>query len=383
VIGGAAALAVMLYYAVKLRRRDAGERLSAETPGGRSTSFSPIQGWSVKTKPDAASQLSYKQIYVRLFQLSIPIVLFSMTVTLIYSLDTSFIHYLLRNLFDFEQRREIIGIMAGRAQSLAGIPIILAIALSQSVVPLISAAHTQGLHDQLQKHTTRVLQLAILSGLPLVLMISTAARPIDAFVFGYDKSSAYGIEISPHIIALLTVSAIFQIIMQTSGAVLMGLGRMKPLVLSVILGVSVKIAGNYLLSPSMGIYGIAVSTGLCFVVMSYWNLYILRKNVKFTIFSPRKWLGLLVSTAIIALIGVGLEKLTHTYVHLLGLLRLNEGINAAIVCVVVLLLYPLLLGAMRVVTKADIEQFPASLQRLIGKVARLLGRKPPTAKMPQ
>ena len=126
------------------------------------------------------------------------------------------------------KRLGLVGIIGGRAQSLAGIPIILAIALSQSVVPIISAAYSRKDMKQVGHQTTRVLQLSILSGLPAVLVIAIAARPLDFFMFGHEDT-AYGMSHGPHMISLLTLGAMFQIVMQTSGAVLMGMGRMKPL----------------------------------------------------------------------------------------------------------------------------------------------------------
>ncbi|MNI27997.1 putative cell division protein YtgP [compost metagenome] len=316
--------------------------------------------------------MSYKQIYLSLLKVAFPIVVFSVTVTLIYNIDSSMIIPLLKDQFDREQALELIGILGGRAQSLAGIPIILAIALSQSVVPIISAAFSRKEMKQVGHQTSRVLQLAILSGLPMVLMISIAARPVDWFIFGYEDST-YGIDNGPYIIALLTISVMFQIVMQTSGAVLMGMGRMKILMLSVVFGIAAKVAGSILLSPWFGIYGIVASTGLCFIVMTWMNLAALKKEVSFVVMG-RRWGGLIVSILVIGCLGLGAEWLTHHYVHPFALDRINNGINAVLVCGFVLVLYPLLLMVTRVVKKEDMQSFPAPVQKLIAKVSRFVKR---------
>jgi stage V sporulation protein B len=360
VIGGVAALAVMLYYSRELRKRD---RKEAQLSSGSKTSNSGS---------DPSEHLSYKQIYGKLLRLSVPIVIFSMTVTLIYNIDSSSIHPLLSGMFDYEHRRELIGILTGRAQSLAGLPIILAIALSQSIVPIISSAYSRGDKAELKRQTSKVLQLAILSGLPAVLLVAVAARPIDGFIFGHEKT-AYGYSVGPHLISLLTVSAMFQIVMQTSGAVLMGMGEMRALVASVAIGVAVKLAGNFVLSPWLGIYGIIAATGLCFIVMTWFNLSVLRKKVTFTVLG-RRWNGLLLAVSIIAVIGLSLEWLTHRYVHPFAAARLNEGVNAVLVGGFTLVLYPLLLLALRVVTKEDLQNFPRPVQKLLNKGRRLMGR---------
>ncbi|WP_311198758.1 oligosaccharide flippase family protein [Paenibacillus hexagrammi] len=133
VAGGAAALVVMIYFTVKLKKRDAAasklarEQTAAAQSGPASTGAMP----------------RYRDIYRGLFKLSIPIVVFSMMVPLVYLIDTSIITPLLEGAIGHKEALGLVGIMGARAQSLAGIPIILAIALSQSVVPIISAAYSK------------------------------------------------------------------------------------------------------------------------------------------------------------------------------------------------------------------------------------------------
>lgn len=361
VMGGIAALAVMLYYALKLKRRDAQSNIAAEQ----------IAAGSAQS-PQSHTPVRYREIYRSLLKLSIPIVIFSVTVTLVYAIDTSIIIPLLEGTIGRREALGLVGIIGGRAQSLAGIPIILAIALSQSVVPIISAAYSRKDMKQVGHQTTRVLQLSILSGLPAVLVIAIAARPLDFFMFGHEDT-AFGMSHGPYMISLLTLGAMFQIVMQTSGAVLMGMGRMKPLMIHVAVGIAVKLAGSFLLAEWFGIYGIIGSTGLCFIVMSWLNLRSLRKEVDFTILG-RRFIGLLCSIVVIVILGLGAEWLTHTYVHPTSWYRLNEGINAVLVCGFSAALYPLMLVVTRVVTKDDVKNFPSPVQKLIGKVSRLIKR---------
>ena len=173
----------------------------------------------------------------------------------------------------------LVGIIGGRAQSLAGIPIILAIALSQSVVPIISAAYSRKDLKQVGQQTTRVLQL--------VYSFRFSCRTHDQLLrLDRSTSSCSGMRIplmelshGPHMISLLTAGAMFQIVMQTSGAVLMGMGRMKPLMAHVAVGIAIKLLGSFVLGQWFGIYGIIVSTGLCFIAMSWLNFRSLRKEV--------------------------------------------------------------------------------------------------------
>jgi len=353
VMGSVAAAAVMVYYAAKLRRGDRSE--------------------AVASAPEPPSTLPFKTIYAQLFKLSIPIVIFSMTVTLIYTIDSSIVTLLLRDQVGEQNAREILGILVGRAQSLAGIPIILAVALSQSVVPIISSAYSQKDMKQVSDQTGKVLQLSILSGLPMVLVICLAAGPINAFIFGNPTGSSVVDSYAAPIIILLTVSALFQIVMQTSGAVLMGMGKMRALVLHVVAGIAVKLIGSYVLAPALGIYGIIAATCLCFVVMTILNLRVLRGEVAYRVLGAKRWFGLALTTVIIAAVGIGLDVPVQRFVTPFGSPRWDAALQTVILCGVTGAAYPVLLMLTRTLRLSDLQHMPGPVQRLVRKFApRLL-----------
>jgi O-antigen/teichoic acid export membrane protein len=365
VIGSIAAVAVMIYYALKLRRKDRAEQADS-SPVNRTDHKQTSSG---KTK----APLAFKEIYSQLFKLSIPIVIFSLTVTLVYTIDSSIVTLLLMGQIGETNAREILGVLVGRAQSLAGIPIILAIALSQSVVPIISSAYSKRDMKLVSEQTGKVLQLSILTGLPMVLIICLAAGQLNDFIFpgGSVIVDAY----AAPIIIVLTVSSIFQIMMQTSGAVLMGMGKMRPLILHVVIGIAIKLIASFLLAPWLGIYGIIAATCLCFIAMMVLNLRALRSEVAYQVLGARRWRGLSLTVFIIVAVGIGLDWIVRTYVWPFGEPHSDAFIQAVILCGFAAGAYPLLLLATRTVSVADIQHMPRPIQRLIGKVApRLLKR---------
>ena len=349
VMGSVGAIAVMLYFAWKLRREDRAKQAERDAKAKRAGTA----GGQGNSAPETG--LTYRRIYAMIFRNSIPIVIFSMTVSLIYFIDSSIVIPLLKEREGADRAVEILGILGGRAQSLAGIPVILAIALSQSVVPIISAAYAKGDREQLSSQTSRALQISILSGLPMVLAICAAALSINIFMFG----NADG---TPVIIAL-TLSAMFQIVMQTSGAILMGLGEMRKLVLFVAIGIAIKLAGSFLLAPWLGIYGIIAATALCFAVMTRLNLTALRSKVPYVILG-RKWFGVLAATFLAASAGVLTQWVLHTYAQWFGP-RLSAGVHAGTAGTVTLVAYAFLLLSFRVMAKDDLQRLPAPVRKML------------------
>ncbi|WP_426451714.1 putative polysaccharide biosynthesis protein [Paenibacillus sp. S-38] len=358
VIGGVAALAVMLYYGSKLRRQDLRERGDSVPPEQKA----------------AAAALTAGTIYKQLFRLSVPIVIFSVTVTLVYLIDSWLATPLLKGAMGLEDAGRVLGILTGQAQSLAGIPIILAVALSQSVVPIISSAYAQNDLKQVSEQTGKVLQLSILTGLPVVLVIALAARPLNFFIFENEAGTLIDDRFAPGVIAALTVTAIFQIVMQTSGAVLMGMGRMKPLMAGVGVGIAVKLAASFALAPLLGIYGLVAATALCFIVMAAINLSVLRRAVPYRVFGLRRWVGLAFSTAAVAGIGILLDVLCRDAVNPFGHLRADSFLQAGIVCAITGAAYILLLFLTRVMTLQDLDRMPGPLRKLAKPLQRRLGR---------
>lgn len=357
VMGSVGAVGVLAWYMIRLRKADEREGIAQAARQNRA----------------AAESTSYKRIYATIFRVSVPIVLFSMTVPLIYFVDSSTVISLLEGQMGNGSAKELLGILTGRAQSLAGIPIILAIALSQSIVPIVSSAYARKDLEQVRVQSSKALQISVITGLPIVLAIAIAARPINATLFPMDQFKYLVSENGNGIIAFLTVTALFQIVMQTSGSILMGLGAMRPLVYNVFIGLAFKLVGSFLLARWFGIYGIMAATAVCFIVMMVLNLQVLRRKVPFTIFPASKWVGLVVTTVVITAICVPLEWLTHDSITWFPY-KVNQLVNAVIVGGVSVLLYPLLLMVTKVYTGKDVADLPAPIRKLIGKIGRLTRR---------
>lgn len=339
VIGSIGAFAVMLYFTFKLRREDrqsgTGEALGAPIP--------------------------LLRIYKDIFTLSIPIVLSSLAVPAVYFIDTSILKTLLVDKIGEASATGALAVLGAKAQSVAGIPPILAIALSQSLLPVVSAAFARKDMDHLRGQMTLALRISILSGLPIVIALTTAAYSINGLLFKDLSGSG--------IIAALTLGTIFQITMMTSNSMLIGMGKPNISTIHVMVGLVVKLAASWFLSIWFDVYGIIAATALCFLVITLLNIRVLKGIVPFSILG-RKWPGLLVTVVITAATGYGMNVLTRlpfgaTPSRLVFFLACGvSGATVALAFVVLMIL-------LRVITREELAGYPRIIQKLLRPLMRL------------
>lgn len=347
VLGGVAALIVMITYSTRVRRKD---RITARKPG---------------STPTEKSRISYGKIYADIFKLSIPIVLTALAVPAVNFIDGSLVKPLLSGQVGSLEAENILGILTNRAQMIAGIPPILAIALSQSLVPIISAAYAKGDLEHLTRQVTLAMRVSILTGAPIILALGAAAYSVNGLLFSTREGSA--------IVGLLTVMTIFQITMMTSNSILLGISKANRSMVHVAIGIGVKLAANYILAPVWGIYGIITATGLGFLVITVLNVLTMKRIVPFSILGSR-WVGFLASCAVLGAGGYALNTASNNI--LLPLLpdRLAFLITCGIVGLVVVVFYFVLLIALRVVKRDELSSYPAPLRKVFGPLMRLQGR---------
>ncbi|AWB45885.1 hypothetical protein DCC85_17945 [Paenibacillus sp. CAA11] len=340
VLGSIGAFGVMLYFTFQLRKADHSLQLEDLAAGN--------------------APLPLMKIYGDIFKLSIPIVLSSLAIPAVNFIDSSIVKPLLIGQVGEHLATQTLGILGSRAQSIAGIPPILSIALSTSLIPVISAAFARKDMAHLQKQTTLAMRIAILTGMPIVLVLCTAAYSVNGLLFSSLDGSG--------IIALLTFGTIFQITMSTSSSILLGLGKPNLSMVHVLFGIVVKLVASLALAPLFGIYGIVAGTGLCFLVITLLNLRSLKKIVPFSIMG-RRWVGFLVTVVILALVGYGLNQAGIQLVSFISP-RIAFFITCCIVGLATVAIYPLMLILLRVIRREELDSYPRPVRKLLQPLMR-------------
>ncbi|MBP2113713.1 polysaccharide biosynthesis protein [Paenibacillus silagei] len=339
VLGSIGAFGVMLYYAMKLRRSEE----------------------KVALYESSEARIPLLKIYKDIFKLSIPIVLSSVTVPVVNFIDTTFIVPLLSGQIGLKEATWTLGIFGSRAQSVAGIPPVLSIALSASLIPIISAAFARKDEQHLQRQVTLAMRVSILTGTPVVLSLVVAAYSVNGLLFKTLDGSG--------IVAMLTLGTIFQITMMTTNSILLGMGKSRISMYYVLVGILVKFGSNFLFSQWFGIYGIIGSTALCFIVITLLNLRMLKKIVPFSILGKR-WGGFSIAVLASAGIGYGLNEAGLLMTDLMPA-RLAFLITCLVVGAAVVIVYLVLLIILGVLSSQEIAGYPRPLRKLLGPLMKL------------
>ena len=128
VFGSIGALSIMLFYVRKLKKQD--DQLELERAREVEAESSRAGG----------SKLRFRTIYREIFHMSIPALVTSSIINVIFTFDTFLLNRLTSGFSTAAQATAVMSDFGGKAQSLAGIPPILAIALGSSIIPVISSA---------------------------------------------------------------------------------------------------------------------------------------------------------------------------------------------------------------------------------------------------
>ncbi|GGD75294.1 putative polysaccharide biosynthesis protein [Paenibacillus nasutitermitis] len=352
VLGSVGAFLVMLYYARRLRRQDAAEgpvKANAKKPGDGSST----------------SKLAYRSIYKELFSISVPVVIAAMTVQFIYNFDILLFSRLTDAFYSSAEAGKLASKWLGfRAQGIAGIPPILAIALSSSIIPVISSAFSVRNMNEVERQTSLVMRIVVFTGVPAALMLTIASISVTGFLF--DGTGGSGL------VAALTAGTIFQITMMTSNSVLFGLGKPRLPMRHTLVGLAAKVILSLVLAPLMGAYGLILSSTICFVIIAYLNLREIRKDVPIKVLGSR-WFGYGVTIAVSAAAGWLVDFAGRRLLDALPD-KLTYFISAGAAGVVSLGLYVALLVLLRVVTQEDVRQFPGPMRKLLSPLMRLTAR---------
>lgn len=238
------------------------------------------------------SVLSTKELFLHFFSFSIPISVNHFSLTIISSLETMLIPFMLKIFFhSHTQALETYGTLTGMALPFLFFPATIINSLSVMLMPAISSAYDRRQQRQMENTISVSLHFCILIGI-----FSTFAFLIYGTVLG--ETIFHSTEAGQYVYSF-SILCPFMYAAQTTSSILNGFGKTKQTLYHNLLGVGIRILFILLLIPTKGIPGYLIGLLAGYSLQFFLNLFQIYRTIPFT-FSAEKTLLYPVITAILS-----------------------------------------------------------------------------------
>ncbi len=250
--------------------------------------------------------INKKECYKTLIKMAIPFTLSFIIFPLSLFLESIMIVPLLtRSGLGAQKAVSIFGLSNGVVSTLTNLPVVVSTSLAMVIIPSISFYIKQGKKEIVEEKITFIFKIATLIILPCVVVFAVFPQDIIFSLFGSLKSGELNeMMISSRMLIVSSLGVLYLAIFQISTAILQATGRYFVPVVSLSIGIIIKIIVSLILLnlPEINIYATSISSSLCFVVITMINMSYLQKdfNIKINYYS-------LLFIPCLALVGMGIS----------------------------------------------------------------------------
>lgn len=162
-----------------------------------------------------------------------------------------------------------------RADPLINVISVFSSSLTLVLIPAISAHIAKKEFQEVENRIQQSWLMTLVISLPCSLALSLLAEPIN---IAFNKNA-----LGSSTMSILAFSAVFSTLAVTSSGILQGMGHNNIPVRHLLIGATIKVAGNFLLIPKYGLEGSAFAMVVCFATVCILNMWtVIRKSeIKF------------------------------------------------------------------------------------------------------
>ncbi len=213
-----------------------------------------------------------RPILPRLISIAVPISLSAVVLNLAALVDSQLMRPLLTDYYGDELlAKQICSDYTTGAVTLYNLPTILIYPISCSIVPFISAARVSGDRGSVRRVTNSALRIASIIGLPCAFGMSVLSGPILSLVFGAGDS-AMAVNAGP-LLRVLAISVFLVSMLSVTNALLQAHHQERKPMISMLVGLGVKVVADLVLTTKFGAIGAPVSTVLFHITVVSMNFY--------------------------------------------------------------------------------------------------------------
>lgn len=205
-----------------------------------------------------------REEYKAILKISLPIALGSMIFPLTQFIDSFLVVNILKISLPSSLATAEYGLFSGPVSTLINLPVSLSLAIGVAVVPYLSKNKEEKDLRAIRLKTSTAIKVAVLIGVPFVILFMLAPRQILAFLYGglSDEELTLGAEL----LMICAPNILFLAITQICTAVLQGLKDMRSPIINLAIGGGVKLLASVVLLYAIGIKGISYASIMAFGV---------------------------------------------------------------------------------------------------------------------
>ena len=222
---------------------------------------------------------SSRKIGTSLLRISIPITIGACIVPLASFIDSAMlVNRMMAAGLTIAEARPLYGLFSGLVIRLINIPTALALSISMSLVPAISAAAALNNIEGVRRQSNLGLRFAFLIGFPCSVGMSLLSRQLVSFFYA-ETLTAAEIQVTSELLSVSSLTVVLFTVVQATSAILQGLQKQRIPMYTLVAGVICKIALNYILvgTPGIHIHGGPIASLVCYTVSMLPNLYFVLK----------------------------------------------------------------------------------------------------------
>lgn len=313
--------------------------------------------YNKKIKNDKKNKINkyYKSVKTidvvkKIIVIAMPLTISAILGSLNKNIDSITVVRALKTFISEEQAKIQYGILSGKIDTLVTLPLSFNIAFATALVPAISAAKARGDFKSIEKRISLSTLITILIGLPCSMGMIIFAKPILEILFPNASNGEFVYQIS-------SISIIFITIEQTINGALQGLGKVNAPVISLTIGVTIKLILNLILvkkDPNIfifgGIAGAALATVICHVISMTISIIILKKNIKFKFNILKFIIKPLFASLIMGISSLFISNLLKSII--------NQNIAILLTITFAIVIYIITLFIIRIFNKEELRMLP-------------------------
>lgn len=223
-----------------------------------------------------ATTISMKKLYKELFSYALPFVFVGLAIPLSQAIDNfSMINAMQAAGFVRDKAVSIYSNVTFQGRQIIMIPVSLATAFGLTLVPTITNSYTNREFKQLHQQVSQSFQLIMFLVLPAIAGMMVLAGPI---YMAFYSGSSQGVLLLQWQAPLAILFSFFTV----NAAILQGINKQKLAVISLALGLIIKLCINYPLSYALHGQGAIIGTAISFMASILYSFAMIKRHARFS-----------------------------------------------------------------------------------------------------